>query len=128
MVEKLSDRIRDNIGAYFRFSFPPGFSILMSEVDEHETVAKSIRFDGYDLGILIPLQRFGGYHELDWINSRLISEVGWLDGGDKELLRRVSKLVDFGCLEIMTPQKDTPHDRYYMSMPKFRFVKFPKCD
>jgi hypothetical protein len=81
--------------------------------------------DGYDLGILIRLKRFGGYHEMDWINSQVISEVGWLKDGEKELFTRLANLLEMGCIEIQTSQDDCKEFRYYSSIPKFKFSKYP---
>jgi hypothetical protein len=81
--------------------------------------------DGYDLGILIRLKRFGGFREIDWINSQVISEVGWLKGGDKELFLRLANLLEMGCIEIQTPQDDCNDFRYYGSVPQFKFSKYP---
>lgn len=83
--------------------------------------------DGYDLGILIRLKRFGGWHELGWINSQVISEVGWLKGGTLELYLRMANLLNLGCVEIMKPTDDDyKGTRFYDSTPQFRFVTFEK--
>jgi hypothetical protein len=81
--------------------------------------------DGYDLGILIRLKRFGGFHDMDWINSELISEVGWLKDGEKELFIRLANLLEMGCIEMQMPQQDAVESRYYGSVPKFRFCRYP---
>jgi hypothetical protein len=126
MSDKLSVRIRENIGDYFSYSYPFGFSDLMDKVDKHEEfVVKSTSVDGYDLGILIRLKRFGGFHDMDWINAQLISEVGWLDDGETELFLRLAKLIRLGYIQMQTPYQDCVEFKYYDSIPKFRFVKYP---
>lgn len=81
--------------------------------------------DGYDLGILIRLKIYGGFRDMDWINSEIISEVGWLKNGEKELFIRLANLLEMGYIEMQTPQQDWVNFRYYGSMPKFRFCKYP---
>jgi len=63
--------------------------------------------DGWDLGILIRVRSHGRVFErnksylgisFEHIRSELISEVGWLKGGDKELEERLKNLVELGYL------------------------------
>lgn len=63
------------------------------------------QLDGYDLGILIRLGRWEDIYKnrngglpLDRVYSELISEVGWLKGGEEELQERLAKLEQLGLI------------------------------
>lgn len=59
------------------------------------------KMDGWDLGILIRLRRrsnMGHKIPFDMVMGELISEVGWLKGGDEELKERIEKLEAFGLI------------------------------
>ena len=65
--------------------------------------------DGWDLGILIRVRRHSRIFEgekdyqgitFEHIRSELISEVGWLEGGEKELEERLKNLVELGYLNV----------------------------
>ena len=54
--------------------------------------------DGWDLGILIRLHRWEKLG-FDRVMSELISEVGWLKGGDDELKERLDSLIEEGLIK-----------------------------
>jgi hypothetical protein len=58
-------------------------------------------FDGWDMGILIRVKQWGKLHE-GMVMGELVSEVGWLKGGETELQYRLKKLLDAKLLESVT--------------------------
>jgi len=58
--------------------------------------------DGWDLGILIVVNRENSINikpVFSKISSELVSEVGWLKGGEEELKQRLTKLENLGLLK-----------------------------
>ena len=55
--------------------------------------------DGWDLGILIRLHRWRKGLGFDRVMGELISEVGWLKGGDDELKERLDSLIEEGLIK-----------------------------
>lgn len=61
------------------------------------------KMDGYDLAILIRLNRWGNCERglsLTRLYSEVVSEIGWLKRGEEELLERVRKLESFGLVNV----------------------------
>lgn len=64
------------------------------------------QIDGWDLGILIRLNRRTFGLPFDRVRSELISEVGWLKGGDNELKERLQKLEKLGLIRREKKRQD----------------------
>jgi len=71
--------------------------------------------DGWDLGILIRLNWWKAGLPFNRVMGELISEVGWLKGGDTELEERLNSLIDEGLIvkKDNTLYPDSPKYAYY---------------
>lgn len=71
--------------------------------------------DGWDLGILIRLKRWGKL-SFRRVEGELISEVGWLKGGDDELEERLNGLIEEGLIvrEDNQHYPSSPREAYYI--------------
>lgn len=112
MIEKLINKTLRILESHYDFevieeilkTHPPKKGTVYVDYAEAFSVYKQLKIliselDGWDLGILIRLRQWASLYEkrsgglpLERVNAELVSEVGWLKGGEEELQARLAKL------------------------------------
>jgi len=112
VIKKLINRVLRILESRYDFvtieevleTHPPKKGTVYVDYTEAFAVYKQLKtlvadLDGWDLGILIRLKQWASLYEkrsgglpLERVNAELVSEVGWLKGGEEELQARLTKL------------------------------------